>query len=220
MGRKRKRREQTGHGQYPSHLKHASSQAIKRIRVDAFATAEIGLIGERLLSYYYPHVQTLGAYLLGRLDEKHHFRRRLQRLAEDDELSATLRSTLIGSFKAQGNDTQLVRTRDFQDFTQLSMSSAATSRRISGAPGSTLGDGTASLSELVDFVVWSLFTRRYRSVSRPPHVLCNGFAHAIAGQSTAAHAAASEGLVGVQRLRRNVQVDRIMGATGLNCCRC
>ncbi|KAL0939367.1 telomerase reverse transcriptase [Colletotrichum truncatum] len=149
---------------------------LKKVKVDR----DEALVKHSLLQQHYGNVQTLRAYLLSKLPSSSRLRRKKITsvgssptiLAEETKQVESCLSTLL--------DTTLVCTQhhpkakldsrweQWQSFSQKGDESVMT---LSGG----LAGATCSQSEIVDFVIWQLFSRVQANGYWPKHLLCDGF---------------------------------------------
>ncbi|KAL2018698.1 hypothetical protein VTK56DRAFT_472 [Thermocarpiscus australiensis] len=138
-----------------------------------------GIVKHALLMQYYPAVQTLRQYLISKLPASSRIRRRKiasvglaqpppeKSLSEDELAVGKLLDTTIVASHDRVQDSRDGRWEQWVGFSQKG-----------DEPYVTLSDGlrgsTYSQSEIVDFVIWLLFSRE-RAVARPKHLLCDGF---------------------------------------------
>ena len=194
MARKRKRNDQSLEDQ-PSAGKRARFKIAKRRSQHGDC--------QQTLQQFYPHVSSLRQYILLKLPNKAKSRRRKveragltvpfaskpsqhpdgsSRADVDATASQSLRVPMLASLLDNtvvcASDISCTRdekdvVQDFQAFTQRNGSTAQ----------SSFGEATVSLSDIVDFSIWTLFHRNYRSIAKPQHLLCQGFQRAHASYS-------------------------------------
>ncbi|KAL9099832.1 MAG: hypothetical protein Q9163_004720 [Psora crenata] len=92
--------------------------------------------------------------------------------------------------------------RDYKVFSQHKGSTA----------DSSLGQGTSSQSDLVDFAIWLLFHRVYRNTHRPPHMLCYGYQRATNPIRPNEDYCAVAGIPGIVSHYPNSNVNVLKGA--------
>ncbi|KAI9697651.1 MAG: hypothetical protein M1836_004601 [Candelina mexicana] len=162
-----------------------------------------------ILSLHYPSVWTLRDYLLYKLPETSKSRRRrilsipsyleypsqftprdsgkLGIQAADRALLKLLDLTLIGVPKSKPEATT-ARLKEFASFSQGQTESTI---------GSSNGAGLCSQSELVNFTIWLLFNKTFRTVNRPPHLLCHGLQRSSAPRQPNENHDAASGIPGL-----------------------
>lgn len=201
--------------------KSVSLHVSKRVKVGISSAALDSTVAKHLLPFYYPYVVTLRAFILHRFPQKSaELQRRFARHGQMSQVVSLLDTALIGTSidarvcglaqpSLERERTQ--RAKDFYEFTQCSPVSASSNRRISDGTNvaSTLGEGSVSMGDLVDFVTWRLFNRTYRIKPRPPHVLCHGYQRSDMPKSTAEDRAGQGGIDGLTRLFVNAQAERL-----------
>ncbi|KAL2133055.1 hypothetical protein VTI74DRAFT_2994 [Chaetomium olivicolor] len=168
-------RGQTG---YPGHDNSSADRPPKHVK-RAHVTRD-AVVEHELLSQYYPETQTLRQYVLAKLPVSSRIRRRKiasaglpksgsEKLLTEDEiaLGELLDSTVVACRHQTEADSDL-RWEQWVAFSQKGDKSYDV----------TLSDGLEgyiySQAEIVDFVVWLLFSRESAG-SRPKHLLCDGF---------------------------------------------
>ncbi|GAD98225.1 telomerase reverse transcriptase [Paecilomyces variotii No. 5] len=127
-----------------------------------------------VISRYYLRVLTLRQYLLEQLPPSSKSRRRrvasLGRQGGDEEnieaLATLLDSTLVGILRETNRKNDQERQKDFAAFTQSQYKSSLTS---------TDTGPTCPQSEIVDFVILTLFNRVSFSHHKPQHILAHGY---------------------------------------------
>ncbi|KAI9759142.1 MAG: hypothetical protein M1835_000450 [Candelina submexicana] len=156
-----------------------------------------------ILSLYYPLVWTLRDYLLYKLPQTSKSRRRriisipsypeypsqstppdsgkLGIQTADRALSKLLDLTLIGIPKSKPEATT-ARLKEFASFSQ-------------GQTESTVGSSNGA--GLVDFTIWLLFNKTFRTVNRPPHLLCHGLQRSSAPRQPNENHDAASGIPGL-----------------------
>ncbi|MCJ1247012.1 hypothetical protein MMC30_004223 [Trapelia coarctata] len=164
--------------------------------------------GHPVLCRYYPNVQTLRQYLLSKLPHSSKTRRRKiaslscepkgGRLelrsagdehsdeSDDSQLATLLDSTLVGVGEVTASES-ICRTKDFEFFSQ----------QLSSTVANSLGEGSVSQPEIVDFAIWLLFNKIQRHIHRPSHLLCHGFQRASAPRATNEDHSAVAGIPGL-----------------------
>ncbi|ETS88050.1 hypothetical protein PFICI_01878 [Pestalotiopsis fici W106-1] len=154
----------------------------KVIKTGQRATSTPPEIKHAVINQYFAHVLSLRDYILGKLPATSRLRRKKiaslgSSSSTDAEihdleqiLGSLLDTTLVGYKERpeQPSHTPDNRRQQWTNFTQKGDDSHV-----------TLSDGLAgaafSQSEIVDFVIWQLFSRCKNHSERPEHVLCDGF---------------------------------------------
>ncbi|GAB1310439.1 Telomerase reverse transcriptase [Madurella fahalii] len=137
------------------------------------------IIGHALLTQYYSEIQTLRQYVVSKLPASSRLRRRKiasvgrspsspeqSRATDERALGELLDSTIVAS-RQHAEDTEDHRWEQWVGFSQRGDESYMTLSE--GLQGSVF-----SQSEIVDFVVWLLFSRETAG-PWPKHLLCDGF---------------------------------------------
>lgn len=171
-----------------------------------------------VISRYYSQVVSLRTFLLSSLPSSSKSRRR-KVASIDNKLAHLLDTTLVGIDKQPDEATTQSRQRDLAVFTQ----SQARSSRDSTDTGASCPQ-----SELVDFVILTLFNRPVNRNSngsfdnKPKHLLCHGFQRAGPRHDYEAMAGNIQGVIpqypnqNVSQLRRGVWADvlELLGKSG------
>ena len=152
MTRKRKKAQTSNHD--------STEDSRKRIKSNDVKSAS----NHPTLCLYYSQVLTLRAYLIANIPGTSKLRRRRILAAHDSLLDQTLIGTTTVK-KAQAKSIEPSRSKDFETFSQ----------KVGLSAGSSIGEGTISQSDIVNFAIWLLFHRIYRHTHRPPHLLCHGY---------------------------------------------
>jgi telomerase reverse transcriptase len=172
-------------------------------------------ISHVLLNQFYPKLQTLRAYLLSKLPSSSRLRRKkIASISQSGEpcgrpqadferhLCRILDTTLVGTFEDTTPQLDEKRWEQFISFSQRGDESYVTlsdgiaaaafaqsevSRQTFTAKGTRTRRRTKSNRQIVDFVVWLLFSRVNRLHRWPKHILCDGYrkhtsAHSAAGR--------------------------------------
>ncbi|KAK5663294.1 hypothetical protein OQA88_3721 [Cercophora sp. LCS_1] len=135
------------------------------------------LVKHALLDQYYAEKKTLRAYVLAKLPSTSHIRRKKiasigvgQCTTDEAVLGRLLDNTIVAcqvSSTVENKDASKLRWQQWVGFSQRGDESYV-----------TLSDGLAgsmySQTEIVDFVIWLLFSRE-KPNSWPKHLLCDGF---------------------------------------------
>ena len=227
MARKRKR----ANNQIAASIQ---SQPLKRAKVSNGNDLVAALAQHPSLRLYYPRVTTLRDYLLSGLPKTSKGRRRkianagnnasavedpssTDRGAEntsknaytlkvsannDKALASVLDSTLVCKHNVPESRPNHARSKDFEVFSQ----------HLNLTATSSVGQGRSPLSELVDFAVWLLFHRVYRSAHRPPHMLCHGYQRATTPKHVNEDHCAAAGIPGIVSHYPNGNVNILKGA--------
>ena len=196
MARKRKRVNQCFDFEMP---------AAKRGRVGIDDAKPQNDACRRTLQHFYSHIQTLRQYILSKLPRKAKSRRRrieqtCLRSAHDESRQSQVRSQAdsdagAGMLSQTRADSTLARLLDNtfvcangvpspRQGVHLVRDFEAFSQRNGSAAQSSFGEATVSLSDIVDFSIWTLFHRTYRHIGKPQHLLCQGFQRAHAFNSS------------------------------------
>ena len=133
------------------------------------------------LALYYTHISTLRHFLLGRLPRSSKSRRRRLATAgfnvslddfndDNTRLAEILDGTLVCTNASRAVASVEECEKDLDVFSQ----------QMSLTAGSNTTGGISSQSDIVDFVIWTLFNRVYRQAHKPPHMLCHGYQRAQA----------------------------------------
>ncbi|KAH0423512.1 telomerase reverse transcriptase [Colletotrichum camelliae] len=154
--------------------------ASKRLKVDGAQNA----VRQPILLQYYDDVQNLREYLLSRLPSSSRLRRKKiaciglsraslakEALPAEADLSRLLDSTLVCMHR-QTKARAESRWKDWRSFSQKGNDSKCDDSTISLSGG--LAGATCSQSEIVNFVVWQIFSSN-QSSGWPRHLLCDGF---------------------------------------------
>ena len=187
-----------------------------------FETKTIAPVKHPTLSLYYPNIFTLRDYLLSKLPVTSKVRRRkiasvLPSTADVDHtdgktstlhqdrrcLSKILDSTLVCTVHEQTPQVGTSRIKDLEAFSQ----------HVHPTAGSSVGDCTTSLSDLVDFVIWLLFHKIHRHAHRPPHLLCHGFQRACNPRQINENHCAVAGIPGIVSYYPNSNVSMVKGSS-------
>ncbi|KAI9715739.1 MAG: hypothetical protein M1812_005737 [Candelaria pacifica] len=171
-----------------------------------------------LLSLYYSSVRTLREYLFHKLPESSKSRRRrilslplyeeypcqsasgqLGEQTSDRALSKLLDLTLVGVTGSKPEGTG-ARLKELASFSQHQTGSTV---------GSSNGTGVCSQSELVDFTIWLLFNKTFRTVYKPPHLLCHGLRRSSAPRQPNENHDATSGIPGLVCYFPNTYVNSI-----------
>ncbi|KAK2040516.1 hypothetical protein LZ31DRAFT_40461 [Colletotrichum somersetense] len=153
--------------------RHPECKRAKKDRVESH-------VKHSVLQQYYECVQTLREYLLSKLPGSSRLRRKkiaslgkdvAQSSKEDHrwipEVSSLLDTTLVCVHHRPQAQTDS-RWEQWRSFSQKADESVlSTSGDLAGA--------TSSQSEIVDFVIWQLFSRIQPHAAWPKHLLCDGF---------------------------------------------
>ena len=99
-----------------------------------------------------------------KLDEGSHLKFTVDAGRKDSTLAGLLDQTVVCSVDQRLALDPAGYAQDFEAFSQ----------QINPTSGSSAG-GCSSQSELIDFAIWLLFHRHYRTSHRPPHILCHGY---------------------------------------------
>ncbi|KAI9832402.1 MAG: hypothetical protein M1819_004390 [Sarea resinae] len=165
MGRKRKRtRPSKPVVDIPSakRLKVAAPNQLSELIADS-------ILQHPVLSLYYHQVFSLRKYFLSRLPASSRARRKkiatLGRQEFEKPLADLLDSTLVGIRETQGGSENF-KAADVAAYSQQQLASTV---------ANSLGSGSSSQSEVIDFAIWLLFNRKSRGANRPPHLLCHGY---------------------------------------------
>ncbi|TVY37815.1 Telomerase reverse transcriptase, partial [Lachnellula subtilissima] len=158
------------------------------------------IIKQTLLSQYYPQVLTLREYLFQRLPKTSKIRRKkilsVGRDPSEEGLSAFLDSTLIGvSVCTQAS--QKERWQQWTTFSQRADESASTFINLNSP-------GVFSQSEIVDFAIWLLFSKKYATNGQ--HLLCQGFQKDVNSRAMRQEENHISGIPGVQSVFPNIHV--------------
>jgi len=138
----------------------SAAEPRKRFQADV----EQGSVKHPTLCLYYTHVSTLRNFLLSKLPTSSKTRCRRIITAEHEFLD----STLVCMVDVQQPRLDSSRARDFEAFSQ----------HFNLTAGSSIGEGSTSQSDLIDFAIWLLFHRIHQQAHRPPHMLCHGYQRA------------------------------------------
>lgn len=152
MTRKRKRTR--------SFIQENVADARKRLKPDL----DLQVVIHPTLDLYYTQKSTLRNHLLLKLPTSSKTRRRKIFSAKKDLLDRVV----VCKVDLQQPNKESFWSKDFEIFSQ----------KLSPTAGSSIGEGSTSQSELVDFAIWLLFHRIHKQVHRPPHMLCQGYQRA------------------------------------------
>ncbi|TVY37321.1 Telomerase reverse transcriptase, partial [Lachnellula occidentalis] len=159
-------------------------------------------IKQTLLSQYYPQVLTLREYLFQRLPNTSKIRRKkilsVGRNPSEEGLSAFLDSTLVG-VSVCTEVSQEERWHQWTTFSQRADESASTFINLSSP-------GVFSQSEIVDFAIWLLFSKKYASIGRVQHLLCQGFQKDVSSRAMRQEQNHISTIPGVQSVYPNIHV--------------
>lgn len=208
----------------------------KRLRHSSSENRLEASIYHPTLRLYYRHILTLREYLLSQLPKhSRRRRRRISTLGRDltGKATKTEASPLVNRLeqgghndfrvKADCRDHSLAQLLDKTVVCSLDQNSApdqacyaqdleAFSQQINPTAGSSIGGGSCSQSELVDFAIWLLFHRVYRRSNRPPHLLCHGYQHARGPQRSGDDLCAVAGIPGIVSYYPNRNVSILKSA--------
>ncbi|KAF7530544.1 hypothetical protein PCG10_000053 [Penicillium crustosum] len=184
MGKKRKRPIKDG----PTSSSHMGITTSPRRFRTPHAPISLGTkTSHPVISLYYQHVVPLREYLLQRLPVTSKSRRRriLTLGSREDQdpnaqsqtsqtLAQLLDSTLVGVLKESSPTLNSERQKQYSSFNESQLRSSLVS---------TDTGPTCPQSEVVDFVIWKLFSQSNGSYQRPEHLLTHGFQRPYNGQN-------------------------------------
>ncbi|KAH6671184.1 hypothetical protein B0J14DRAFT_89832 [Halenospora varia] len=164
------------------------------------ATSRDSVVKQALLARYYPRVFTLREYLLSKLPNTSKIRRKkivcvgrgksLDCEVADQELSVLLDQTLIGELACKEGGREH-RWRQWTAYSQRIDDSTSTIANVSSLSGGY------SQSEIVDFAIWSLFSKGNAPHGRVQHLLCQGFRKDISSRAVIRGENHTSGIPGV-----------------------
>ncbi|PSR90444.1 hypothetical protein BD289DRAFT_481688 [Coniella lustricola] len=178
---RRKRRKNTAHN-LDSRERRASPPPKKRkLAFGADRLRPVDNVKHALLAEYYPSILTLRQYVLHHLPASSRLRRRkIAELVSDEEphtesdvtsqLCKLLDTTLVGLRTVPpgvAEQQAKCRLRQWIDYSQRDDSHVI----LKGGNASTFH----FQSEIIDFIIWLLFSRGDKLNTRPHHLLCDGF---------------------------------------------
>ncbi|KAL8795794.1 MAG: hypothetical protein Q9195_001846 [Heterodermia aff. obscurata] len=175
------------------------------------------------LRLYYPHTVSLTQYLQSRLPSSAS-KARLRRLSTlgnglvepladdsilkstrqearydtDEKLRSLLNSTLV-CYEHKPTAGNEYLERDYVTFSQQSISTTR----------SSIDEGTASQTEIIDFAIWRLFHRAYPSTNKPPHILCHGYQRARPPRTASEDHCAQTNIPGIASHYPNAHVTQL-----------
>ncbi|KXX74891.1 Telomerase reverse transcriptase [Madurella mycetomatis] len=173
-------------------------------------------IGHTLLTQYYSEIQTLRQYVISKLPASSRLRRKKitsvgrgasppnqSHTEEERAIGELLDSTIVASRQHAG-DTEGHRWEQWVRFSQKGDESYVT--RSDGLKGSTFWQ-----SEIVDFVVWLLFSRETAG-TWPKHLLCDGFRKQAGPTAHAGPQTSRNNIPGVYSVYPNQRVQVLKGS--------
>ncbi|KAL1879940.1 hypothetical protein VTK73DRAFT_6636 [Phialemonium thermophilum] len=193
----------------------------KRTKSEAIASCHPGdgsyIVEHALLTQLYPCLKTLRGYLLSKLPASSRIRRRkIASIGRQNRPPSKSGSPLpeIEQAVAHLLDTTLI---GFSDATVVASDNRWEQWTAFSQRGDdsyvTLSDGTAgaffSQSEIVDFVVWLLFSRQKSGSNRVNHLLCDGFRRDINYRPHGAAPQRCGEIPGLFALHKNCQVQEL-----------
>lgn len=224
MTRKRKRLDQCFDPERP---------AAKRGKVRSDNAKPQNSACQRTLQHYYSNIQSLRHYILSKLPRKAKSRRRRIEQAclgstHDESRHLQVRSQAdlndsVGMLAQTRANSTLARLLDNTFVCANGVPSArqgvdlvrdfeAFSQRNGSAAQSSFGEATVSLSDMVDFSIWTLFHRTYRHIPKPQHLLCQGFQRAHAFNSSGQNHCALGNIPGLILHYPNNNVNQLKAA--------
>lgn len=223
MGIKRKRTRSS---------KLVETETNKKLRMGAADTNQ-GEVHHPTLRLFYQRVSTLREHLLSQLPKTSKKRRRTiaawgrnasskdfarrdlytcerqvqvdrQKAYLDDEDSMTrlLDQTLICSLHEDFAQDSVYHAKDLEAFSQ----------QVTLTVGSSIGEGTCTQSELIDFAIWLLFNKIHQQSFRPSHMLCHGYQRARGSKQSGNDQYTMAGIPGIVPHYPNDNVSILKGA--------
>ncbi|KAL2857858.1 hypothetical protein BJY01DRAFT_116291 [Aspergillus pseudoustus] len=174
MGKKRKRPVKDDSSRPKPSEQPIKIPSVPRSKANGCPDSDAAEISHPVISQYYRQVVTLRQYILQRVPQSSKARRRrIAAVSSDDappisNLAHLLDTTLVGVWTELPLAYSEERRRDFIAYTQTQLRTQA----------GTDAEPASPQSELVDFVISSLFTRRGHSYRRGQHLLTHGFQEA------------------------------------------
>lgn len=141
-------------------MQESAADARKRLKLDQ----NLEVVIHPTLDLYYQQKSTLRNHLLLKLPATSKTRRRKILSAKIDLLDRIV----VCMVAVHQPSSESSRSKDFEIFSQ----------KLNLTAGSSIGAGSTSQSDLVDFAIWLLFHRIHKQVHRPPHMLCQGYQRA------------------------------------------
>lgn len=145
-----------------------------------------------VLAASYATVLDLRQYLIARLPVKCSRRRHLSKSFGDD-VDAILDGWKVGVLSEPTPEVKRARSRDLVAFTQT---------QVNLSTHGTAPSQTCTLEDVLDFAIWQLFSKSTKTVTRPRHLLCNGFQRGMATDG-------SNGIPGVVQLHPNDNLAQV-----------
>ncbi|ORY65812.1 uncharacterized protein BCR38DRAFT_166695 [Pseudomassariella vexata] len=211
MGSSKKRRSgsagPTAYGEPPRKKAHLSPEHTKTSRVK-----------HAILSLYYPEILTLRQYVLLKLPESSRIRRRkICALGTQSSSSAGAEISDVERCVGQLLDTTLVGlVEEIKSVLDSRWEEWTSFPRRGDESYVTLSDGlvgaTFSQSEIVDFVIWLLFSRTKTPGSFPRHLLSDGFRRGAPSRPQGQTGGLAHNVPGVYSLYPNPHVERLKEA--------
>lgn len=176
-------------------------------------------IKQTLLAQYYPQVLTLHEYLLQRLPNTSKIRRKkissVGRDPSEQPLSSFLDQTLIG-ISTSTDASKSERWSQWTTFSQRMDESASTLINLSSPgvfsqsdvrfPTPVNNKHQLTTTQIVEFAIWQLFSKKNCPNGRTQHLLCQGFQKDVSARSIRQEENHISGIPGVQSVYPNSHV--------------
>ncbi|EXJ79003.1 hypothetical protein A1O3_08504 [Capronia epimyces CBS 606.96] len=187
----------------------ASSRPIKRQRVtdqksscpdDTASCNALPDIHHGVLSSLYPKLCTLRQFLLANLPSTSRVRRRKVTSFGSDDAACFFDTCLVGVLKEPSTTVNKSRKVDFATFTQSQQRATGTN---------TAQSQLCCMSEIIDFVIWSLFKGQAILGTRPRHILCHGLQRATVTNAHGHGGIEATLLPGIVRHHPNANLEQL-----------